>query len=189
MVNVWRTARSDSPTYLSSSSGPCPPHQYKVSNRVPRRARCVLQHRQRPVQSVTLMEMKLARLSFATAFANSVLPQPGGPYKSTPAGTLIPRRWYLRIVAERTVPHHCHQRRLRCLGAVAHTSSPAVWACVRFRVCFARTQGVVASMAMPALITCLGVGWAPQWLVATPVASVSHAKHRQHRFAPRAGSL
>ena len=33
-----------------------------------------------------LMEMKLARLSFDTAFARSVLPQPGGPYSNTPAG-------------------------------------------------------------------------------------------------------
>ena len=32
----------------------------------------------------TLMLMKLAPLSLATALATSVLPQPGGPYSSTP---------------------------------------------------------------------------------------------------------
>lgn len=31
------------------------------------------------------MEMKLAPASLATALATSVLPQPGGPYSSTPA--------------------------------------------------------------------------------------------------------
>ena len=34
--------------------------------------------------------MKLAWLSFATAFARRVFPQPGGPHKSTPAGASIP---------------------------------------------------------------------------------------------------
>ena len=32
------------------------------------------------------MEMKLAPLSLAAALATSVLPQPGGPYSSTPVG-------------------------------------------------------------------------------------------------------
>mmetsp|Transcript_12193 Transcript_12193/g.51358 ORF Transcript_12193/g.51358 Transcript_12193/m.51358 type:complete len:237 (-) Transcript_12193:798-1508(-) len=58
-AKMERTARSDSPTNLLSSSGP-------------------------------LMEMKLARHSFATALAASVLPQPGGPYSSTPPPALRP---------------------------------------------------------------------------------------------------
>lgn len=37
-----------------------------------------------PLPPHTLMLMKLAPLSAATAFATSVLPQPGGPYSSTP---------------------------------------------------------------------------------------------------------
>lgn len=37
-----------------------------------------------------LIEMKLAFDSFATALATSVLPQPGGPYKRTPAGAERP---------------------------------------------------------------------------------------------------
>ena len=36
------------------------------------------------------MEMKFALLSFATAFATRVLPQPGGPYSSTPVGAAMP---------------------------------------------------------------------------------------------------
>jgi hypothetical protein len=36
------------------------------------------------------MEMKLAPLSLATALASSVLPQPGGPNKSTPEGEVSP---------------------------------------------------------------------------------------------------
>ena len=36
------------------------------------------------------IEMKLALASFATAFANKVLPHPGGPYKSTPTAFDIP---------------------------------------------------------------------------------------------------
>ena len=39
----------------------------------------------------TLMEMKLAWPSQAMALANSVLPQPGGPYSSTPGGTFKPK--------------------------------------------------------------------------------------------------
>ena len=39
----------------------------------------------------TLMDMKLAPDSDATAFASSVLPHPGGPYSSTPCGALRPR--------------------------------------------------------------------------------------------------
>ena len=34
--------------------------------------------------------MKLAPLSWAIALANIVLPQPGGPYSNTPAGTCNP---------------------------------------------------------------------------------------------------
>ena len=34
--------------------------------------------------------MKLARLSFATAFASNVFPQPGGPQSNTPLGAVIP---------------------------------------------------------------------------------------------------
>ena len=37
-------------------------------------------------QGQTLIEMKLAPLSLADALATSVLPQPGGPYRSTPVG-------------------------------------------------------------------------------------------------------
>mmetsp|Transcript_46535 Transcript_46535/g.75624 ORF Transcript_46535/g.75624 Transcript_46535/m.75624 type:complete len:341 (-) Transcript_46535:129-1151(-) len=54
-----RTARSDSPTYLLSSSGP-------------------------------LTAMKLAPLALAVALASSVLPQPGGPKRRTPTGTVRP---------------------------------------------------------------------------------------------------
>lgn len=39
---------------------------------------------------VTLTQMKLAPASLAMAFATSVLPQPGGPYKSTPVAMSIP---------------------------------------------------------------------------------------------------
>ena len=59
-----RTARSLSPTYLLSSSGP-------------------------------LMEMKFALASFAVALATSVLPHPGGPYRSTPVDTARPIAWNL----------------------------------------------------------------------------------------------
>lgn len=38
-----------------------------------------------------LTEMKFAPLSLAMALASSVLPQPGGPYSKTPAGTVRPR--------------------------------------------------------------------------------------------------
>ena len=41
-------------------------------------------------QGATLMEMKLAPLSLAAALATSVLPQPGGPYSSTPVGANRP---------------------------------------------------------------------------------------------------
>jgi hypothetical protein len=37
-----------------------------------------------------LMLMKLALDSFDTALATNVFPQPGGPYKSTPAGAVRP---------------------------------------------------------------------------------------------------
>mmetsp|Transcript_28567 Transcript_28567/g.77052 ORF Transcript_28567/g.77052 Transcript_28567/m.77052 type:complete len:275 (-) Transcript_28567:1339-2163(-) len=60
--NSCRTARSLSPTYLFSSSGP-------------------------------LMDMKFAPLSCATALATKVLPQPGGPYSSTPVAEDRPRAW------------------------------------------------------------------------------------------------
>mmetsp|Transcript_52418 Transcript_52418/g.131771 ORF Transcript_52418/g.131771 Transcript_52418/m.131771 type:complete len:352 (-) Transcript_52418:14-1069(-) len=40
-----------------------------------------------------LMAIRLAPLSLATALANSVLPQPGGPCSSTPAGMSRPSRW------------------------------------------------------------------------------------------------
>ena len=53
LANTSRTPFSDSPTYVSNSSGP-------------------------------LTEMKFARASSATAFVSSVLPVPGGPYRSTP---------------------------------------------------------------------------------------------------------
>ena len=39
-----------------------------------------------------LIEKKLASVSWATARASSVLPQPGGPYSSTPLGASIPSR-------------------------------------------------------------------------------------------------
>ena len=35
-----------------------------------------------------LTAIKLAREAFATAFANKVFPQPGGPHRRTPAGAL-----------------------------------------------------------------------------------------------------
>lgn len=41
-------------------------------------------------KTVTLTQMKLAPASLAMAFATSVLPQPGGPYKSTPVAMSIP---------------------------------------------------------------------------------------------------
>lgn len=37
-----------------------------------------------------LIDMKLALLSFETALATNVFPQPGGPYRSTPAGAYSP---------------------------------------------------------------------------------------------------
>ena len=37
-----------------------------------------------------LTRMKLAPVSFATAFAINVFPEPGGPCKRTPAGGSIP---------------------------------------------------------------------------------------------------
>mmetsp|Transcript_44234 Transcript_44234/g.87266 ORF Transcript_44234/g.87266 Transcript_44234/m.87266 type:complete len:233 (-) Transcript_44234:695-1393(-) len=37
--------------------------------------------------------MKLAPDSDATAFASSVFPHPGGPYRRTPAGTTMPSSW------------------------------------------------------------------------------------------------
>lgn len=37
-----------------------------------------------------LIDIKLIFASLATAFANNVLPQPGGPHKSTPVGTSNP---------------------------------------------------------------------------------------------------
>ena len=36
---------------------------------------------------LTLMEMKFAPLSLATALASSVFPHPGGPYNNTPEDT------------------------------------------------------------------------------------------------------
>ncbi|KAH3673975.1 hypothetical protein OGATHE_001955 [Ogataea polymorpha] len=42
-----------------------------------------------------LTEMKLAFDSLATALASSVLPQPGGPHISTPAGAVIPTFSYI----------------------------------------------------------------------------------------------
>jgi hypothetical protein len=39
----------------------------------------------------TLMGMKLSPASVASAFATSVLEQPGGPYSSTPRGGLMPK--------------------------------------------------------------------------------------------------
>ena len=59
LLKSYRTAFSDSPTYLLRSSGP-------------------------------LIEIKLAFDSLETALATRVLPQPGGPYKRTPAGALRP---------------------------------------------------------------------------------------------------
>lgn len=38
-----------------------------------------------------LIDIKLMPASFATALANSVLPQPGGPHNSTPVGTSKPK--------------------------------------------------------------------------------------------------
>lgn len=35
-------------------------------------------------------EMKLIPASLAIAFANKVLPQPGGPHKRTPVGVFMP---------------------------------------------------------------------------------------------------
>ncbi len=40
--------------------------------------------------ALTLMEMKFAPESLATAFANNVLPQPGGPYNNTPLAVVSP---------------------------------------------------------------------------------------------------
>lgn len=37
-----------------------------------------------------LIDIKLIPASFATALANNVLPQPGGPHNSTPVGTSKP---------------------------------------------------------------------------------------------------
>lgn len=42
---------------------------------------------------ITLTERKLAEHSLATALANNVLPQPGGPQKSTPLEGYIPNLW------------------------------------------------------------------------------------------------
>lgn len=36
------------------------------------------------------IDMKLIPASFAMAFANNVLPQPGGPHNNTPVGTSKP---------------------------------------------------------------------------------------------------
>ena len=50
--------------------------------------------------------MKLAWLSFATAFANNVFPQPGGPQRSTPAGASIP------------TARNCAGLRIGCITAI-----------------------------------------------------------------------
>ena len=45
---------------------------------------------QKSIYVPTFMDMKLAPLSLATALATSVLPHPGGPYRSTPVGSARP---------------------------------------------------------------------------------------------------
>ena len=46
-----------------------------------------------PMISGPAMEKKFASDSFATALASSVLPVPGGPWRITPFGGSMPRRW------------------------------------------------------------------------------------------------
>lgn len=71
-ANTCLTARSLSPTY-------CKPSQYRPTA-IPKAERTLLS------SSGPLTEIKLALLSFATAFANNVLPHPGGPHSNTPHG-------------------------------------------------------------------------------------------------------
>lgn len=68
--NTRRMCRSVSPTYLFSSSGPL---MLRKNDFCP----------STPVRSATFLASE-----FATAFAISVLPQPGGPYSRTPFGGL-----------------------------------------------------------------------------------------------------
>ena len=67
LTKISRILRSVSPTYLLSSSGPLMLRKYPLT--------C----------SPRFSEIRAARL-LATALAIIVLPQPGGPYSSTPFG-------------------------------------------------------------------------------------------------------
>jgi len=80
LENKAQTARSLSPTYLLSNSGP-------------------------------FIDMKLAFDSLLTAFATSVLPHPGGPKSSTPAGAVRPTCLYLsgNFIGSTTVSNNSSQ--------------------------------------------------------------------------------
>lgn len=79
-ANTCLTALSLSPTYCLIEK--CQPRN--TSKKKKKKKLALLSN------SGPLTEIKFARLSFATAFAKSVLPQPGGPQSKTPLGASIP---------------------------------------------------------------------------------------------------
>mmetsp|Transcript_5938 Transcript_5938/g.14112 ORF Transcript_5938/g.14112 Transcript_5938/m.14112 type:complete len:396 (+) Transcript_5938:515-1702(+) len=97
-VSIWLTTRSDDPVpspdllgQRESISSKKMTHGDETAAR-PKTARTA-----RSLSPTNLFKssgpataMKLAPEAFATAFASKVLPQPGGPYKSTPAGASRP---------------------------------------------------------------------------------------------------
>lgn len=75
--NTWRTARSLSPTY-------CGDGVRKMKKMGGVETRTLFK------SSGPFTLMKFARDSFATAFASSVFPQPGGPHRRTPQAATMP---------------------------------------------------------------------------------------------------
>ncbi|EDS34652.1 conserved hypothetical protein [Culex quinquefasciatus] len=91
-----RTARSDSPTYCLTQRRGKKRDVELLDLKIPVGHSSHLDIDLRRRSSGPFTEIKLIPASFATAFASSVFPQPGGPHSNTPDGALSPsifNRW------------------------------------------------------------------------------------------------
>lgn len=81
-------------------------------------------------KTVTLTQMKLAPASLAMAFATSVLPQPGGPYKSTPVAMSIP------IACMKNQVMEVNRNQIRIIETVTYMNPRRLWIEDIMFICF-----------------------------------------------------
>ncbi len=80
--------------------------------------------------------------SWATALASSVLPVPGGPYRSSPFGTFAPSRWK-RFGSRRKSTTSISSERTSSTPA---TSFQVIWDFARLSTAVGRMRGIIPTV-------------------------------------------